>query len=284
MNVLAKRNLKIFFRDKSNVFFSFLAVFIILGLYVIFLGDLMKKSFTQLTHVDFVVDSWVMAGILAVTSITATLGAFGIMVGDRSSRIIKDFAAAPVSKNSIAAGYIISVIVIGLIMSVITFGFAELYIYLKGGELLSFISALQVLGLIVLSVLASSSIIFFISSFISSQNAFSTVGTIVGTLIGFLTGIYIPIGSLPEAVQFLIKIFPVSHAAALFRQVMLERPMELSFSGADEQAVNSFQLDMGVHYQFGSFSTNTVMSITYLLITMVVFYLLALMNIARKNK
>jgi len=284
MIVLAKRNLMVFFRDKSNVFFSFLAVFIILGLYIMFLGDLMKKNFTQLSHVDFVVDSWVMAGILAVTSITSTLGAFGIMVADRSNKIIKDFSAAPIGRNSIAGGYILSVIVIGLIMSIVTFCFAELYIYLKGGELLSFLSMLQVLGLIVLSVLASSSIIFFMTSFISSQNAFSTAGTIVGTLIGFLTGIYIPIGSLPEAVQFIIKIFPVSHAAALFRTIMLERPIELSFAGADAEVLNTFHLDMGVHYQFGSYSTTVLMSIVYLLATIVVFYLLTLMNIARKKK
>lgn len=35
----AKRNLKLFFRDKSAVFFSLLAVFIIIGLYALFLGD-----------------------------------------------------------------------------------------------------------------------------------------------------------------------------------------------------------------------------------------------------
>lgn len=33
---LAVRNLKIFFRDKSSVFFSFLSVIIIIGLYVLF--------------------------------------------------------------------------------------------------------------------------------------------------------------------------------------------------------------------------------------------------------
>ena len=32
------RNIKIFFRDKANVFFSLLAVLIIIGLYVFFLG------------------------------------------------------------------------------------------------------------------------------------------------------------------------------------------------------------------------------------------------------
>ena len=34
---LVKRNLKLYFRDKVSVFFSLLGVFIIIGLYVIFL-------------------------------------------------------------------------------------------------------------------------------------------------------------------------------------------------------------------------------------------------------
>ena len=33
------RNLKVFFRDKTAVFFSLLAVLIVLGLYIFFLGD-----------------------------------------------------------------------------------------------------------------------------------------------------------------------------------------------------------------------------------------------------
>ncbi len=39
MNLFIGRNLKLFFRDKSAVFFSLLAVFIIIGLYRFFLGD-----------------------------------------------------------------------------------------------------------------------------------------------------------------------------------------------------------------------------------------------------
>ena len=39
MWAMTKRNLKVFFRDRSSVFFSLLAVFIIIALYAVFLGD-----------------------------------------------------------------------------------------------------------------------------------------------------------------------------------------------------------------------------------------------------
>ena len=38
MSSFAIRNLKVFFRDKSAVFFSLLSVFIIVGMYALFFG------------------------------------------------------------------------------------------------------------------------------------------------------------------------------------------------------------------------------------------------------
>ena len=67
MTAFMKRNLKVFFRDKSSVFFSLLAVLIVLGLYVLFLGDQLVKSFEdKLEDPKRLMDSWIMAGILAV--------------------------------------------------------------------------------------------------------------------------------------------------------------------------------------------------------------------------
>lgn len=42
--------------------------------------------------------------------------------------------------------------------------------------------------------LSSSSIVFFLTTFLRSQNAFSAASTVIGTLSGFLTGIYVPDG------------------------------------------------------------------------------------------
>ena len=75
---LLKRNLKVFFRDKSSVFFSLLAVFIIIGLYVLFLRDTIMTGFEGMgDDAVHMLDNWIMAGMLAVTAITTTMGAFG---------------------------------------------------------------------------------------------------------------------------------------------------------------------------------------------------------------
>ncbi|MDD4543026.1 MAG: ABC transporter permease, partial [Clostridia bacterium] len=44
MIVFTKRNLMVFFKDKSAVFFSLLATLIIVALYLLFLGDTWSNS------------------------------------------------------------------------------------------------------------------------------------------------------------------------------------------------------------------------------------------------
>ena len=77
---LAIRNLKLYFRDRTAVFFSLLAVFIIIGLYVLFLGDTITADLTEIKGARFLMDSWIMAGLLAVTSVPTTMGAASVVV------------------------------------------------------------------------------------------------------------------------------------------------------------------------------------------------------------
>lgn len=278
------RNLKVYFKDKASVFFSLLAVFIIIGLYVLFLGDVMVASLPDISGARFLMDSWIMAGMLAAATVTTTMGAFGIMVQDKERKIVKDFAASPVRKSSLMGGYIIGALVIGLVMSLLSLILAELYILSGGGTLLPPIVLLKTLGLLVLNTLCSSSIVLFLVSFFKSNNAFATASTILGTLIGFLTGIYLPIGQLPEAVQLVVKLFPVSHGAALLRQVMMEAPLAASFSGLPAEASASFEKAMGVQLFFGDTAVSPLWSIAVLLATALVFYGLSILNLSRKAK
>ena len=98
------RNLRVFFKDKTAVFFSLLAVFVIIGLYVLFLGDVWSASFSDVENARFIMDSWIMAGILAVTSFTTTMGAFGIMIEDKAKKINKDLVVSPIKTTSLVGG------------------------------------------------------------------------------------------------------------------------------------------------------------------------------------
>ena len=284
MICFAKRILKIFFKDKSAVFFSLMAVFIIIGLYALFLGDTLAQNFKDLENARSLMDSWIMAGLVAVTSVTTTMGAFGIMIDDRVKNISKDIYSSPISKGNIAGGYILGAFIIGVIMSIVAFILAEIYIVSGGGKLLDLPTVIKVLGLILLSTLSNTAMIFFVVSFFKSRSAFSTASTIIGTLIGFITGIYMPVGSLPESVQLFVKLFPVSHSAVLFRQVMMEKPMETAFANSPSEYLTEFKETMGVVFKFNNNSISPVISIVIVAATALIFYALAVVSISKKKR
>lgn len=280
----AKRNLLVFFKDRSAVFFSLLASFIIIGLYVLFLGDLWKSSLDEIENVGVLMNSWVMAGLLATTSVTTTMGAFEIMVNDKARKISKDFYSSPIKRNSLAGGYVLSAFIIGLIMSLITLILAETYIVAEGGKLLDIEAMAKVIIIIILADFVNTAMVFFITTFFESNNAFSTASTVIGTLIGFITGIYLPIGQLPEGVQWIIKLFPTSHAAVLLRQTMMEESMVNSFKDIPKEYVVDFKETMGVYFKFGEHKVSSIESVAILIGVGVLFFALAVVNISRKKR
>ena len=200
------RNLKVFFRDKTAVFFSLLAVLIVLGLYIFFLGDVWVDSFPNIKGVKNLMNCWIIAGLIGVTSVTANMGAFGTMIEDKSKNKIKDFYVSPIKKSKIVGGYIISSFIVGSMMSVVTLIISQIYLVYSGVYVLNFKELTEVFLIILMTSLSNSAMILFIVSLFSSEKAFSTASTIVGTLIGFITGIYLPISMLPDSVQIIPNI------------------------------------------------------------------------------
>jgi len=281
----ARRNIKLFFRDRAGVFFSLLAVMITIGLYVLFLGNIMLGgALKALPGADSTTTSWLAAGLMTTASLTTSLGAIGVMIDDKIRKAEKDFKSSPIPRRSLTGGYLLSTLVVGVLMTTVTFLLSEIYVIANGGSLLPFLDILKILGLIVLSVLTSTSIVTFIVSFFKSHSAFMAASTVVGTLIGFLTGVYIPVGELPEAVQTVVRAFPLTHAASLFRQVLMEAPMAEMFTDAPSQVIYDFQTEMGVVLKFGSYEVTPLVSVLTLIITAVVFFSLTLINMSRLKR
>ena len=282
---LIKRNMKVYFRDKVSVFFSFLSILIIVMLYALFLGNIqvnaVKQSAGDVEGIRYLVDTWIMAGILAISTVTISLGALGTMVEDQHKKILRDFIVAPVNKSRIVASYIVSTWIITAIVGIFTFVIAEAYIFLSGGELVTLLQLFEILGILMICIFSSSCIMFFITSFIKTTNAFATFSTIVGTMIGFLAGIYVPLGILPNAVQTIIKFVPVSHGAVLFRQVMMEKPLELVFGMAPEAAKAGYMEFNGIIFKAGN---NEISVLTMLLILAgsgLIFFILSVIRASK---
>lgn len=282
MRSLTNRGLKIFFRDKGGVFFSLLGVIIIFCLFIFFIGDSIMEGLSYIDNIKEIMNSWVVAGMLASSAITTSMGAYAIMVSDREHKTVKDFYSSPVRRSAIVGGYLTTGFVVSVLMSVITFIFGEIYICVRGGSLLELVDILKVLGLILLSSFASSAMVCFIVSFIRSVNVYTTVSIILGTLIGFLIGAYVNMGGLSNVIQTIIRCFPPAHAASLFRQVLMGPSMSASFASMPPEAAVEFKESLGVVFHYGDKVAEPWINILVLVATGVVFYLLAIGNMARK--
>lgn len=279
-----KRNLLVFFKDKASVFFSLLSVFIIIGMYALFLGDVWTSGMTDIVGARNLMDCWIVAGLIAVTSVTTTMGAFGTMVEDKSKKIIKDIHSSPLPRVSIAGGYILSAFIIGVIMCVVALALCQLYLLSGGGTLFSGMQLLKIFALILLSTFSNTALVLLFVSFFQSNNAFSIASTIIGTVIGFMTGIYIPIGQLPAGVQTVIKLFPPSHSALLLRQVIMEDAMKTSFAGAPVEMAEGFKEMLGVTFKVGDSTIEPLASIAILVGAGILFLILAMLNLSRKKR
>lgn len=280
---LIKRNLLMFFRSKSEVFFSFLSVIIIIGLYVLFLSDLQVQNIKQIVGdmdgIPALVNSWVMAGLIAASTFTLTLGALGRIVADREKKALDDFLVAPINRSKVFLSYISSALIIAFILSITLFTIAEVYIIISGGELLSIIQILQVLGIIIICVLSSSLFMLFIVSFLSTEQSLGVLGSIVGTLIGFITGAYIPIGLMPKSVQIVSNLVPVSQGASLLRKIFLYSPTNEIFQET-AQKLEYFKAQ-GVNLYIGNFELKVNFMIIYIISSIVIF---GIINIIRFKK
>ena len=280
MKSMLKRNIMLYFRDKTNMFFSMLSVFIILGLFAMFLGQGNWGS-------DEIRDSWLMAGVLAVATLTTAKGAFAVMIEDKVNKTGKGFYASPVKRSHITAAYLLSPFFVSVIMTTITAIVFGIYITATGGDMPDAVGLIQLFALVLLASINVTAMTCYMTSLLKTNSMYGTTSTIIGTLSGFLMGIYIPIGQLPSAVQTVIMLFPPAHSAMLFRRVLMVEPLKNAFQYAPPDIVPSEEMIMetlGVVFKIGNMEITPVMSITFLAITAIVFFGLSVINIRKKVK
>ena len=275
-----------FIRDKAQVFFSLLSVFVVLGLYVLFLQKTQLDSLETVvplsTEMKVMVNECMISGLLSIIAMTTTLGAFGTYVNDLEAKKNVDLLTTELPRASIQLSYLTSSSIIGFLLTFIAFLSGQLFLVFSGGSWLEWFDFVKVTGIIMLTVLLSSAMNLFIILFIKSQTAFATASTIVGTLIGFLCGVYIPIGFLPDFVQKIILFFPVSHTTVLFRSVFMEDSLNDVFPTAELK--EEFMRDFGVQYEWGGTIVEPWMSLAFISAAMLLFGLVSIILFVKRNK
>lgn len=270
---LVSRNNKVFLRNKMLVFFSLLSVLILVGLFAMFLQKLQVNSVAQYVpvtpEIEVMVSEWMVAGLLSIIAMTATLGVFGIYIKDLETKTIADFLVTAASRFKIQLSYVLSSFIIGFSMTFIGFICCEIFLVAIGGVFLNPLAMLKVIGILILAVLMSSMINLLIVLFIHTETAFSTVSTIIGTVLGFLCGIYVPMGILPSTIQSVIHFFPVSHITVLLREAFMTRSIETVFAG-NEAFADSYKVNYGIVYEIGGSIVSSTMSVFFIVSTILV--------------
>lgn len=283
------RNILVYTRNRSQVFFSLLSMLIIIGLMGIFLGKMNADNVVSLlanyggvrdaardrANAEQLVLMWTLAGIVVVNSVTITLAMAGIMVQDEEDKKLSCFYVSPVNRGIFVLGYVTASILMGILMCLLTVALGELFVWVSGGTLLSLNALLHVFLWIVLNVFMSAAMVFFIANFVKNTSAFSGLSTILGTLVGFLSAIYLPMGMLPEKLQNILKALPLLHGCSLMREAFTKEVAEVTFKGLPQELLNGYNEYMGITITWGSNSLDTIFKVAFLLISGIIFIILS---------
>lgn len=287
---LISRNLKIYFRDRASVFFSMLSVFIVIGLFVLFLARIQTDAILAVTSevsekkISYLVNSWTLGGLLSITTITGVLGGYGVMINDRENKIIMSFKSAPIKSFVYPFVNVISSFIIGVIISVSTLIVYSICIYFSTGYFLTIKTFLLSFVLILFSSLINSFILGFVCSYLKSRSSFTSISILIGTITGFVNGVYVPIGSLNENIATALSVFPSLQIASIFRKITTEDAINRVFSNAPEAIIKEYTYNYGVILNFGETTLSTPISILYCIIIGLLCLLLMIWNVQKKDK
>lgn len=243
---LTKRHLLVFFNNRMRVFFTLMVPFIVFVIYIFFLRNLelltVKDVFSDSTidelknfdpagntqvnkYVGAILDSWMLSGIMAFSTLTVSLQTNNIIVADKENGINRDFASSPVSNTVLIISYFIYSFVVTLIVSFIFLIVCFVYLACLGEFWLNFVDVLTILGVLLYSTVNSVFFTVFICSFVSKDMTMVSILTVFSSAIGFLIGAYMPFYMMPAAVQNVCCFIPGTYCCSLFRYSFLATPI-----------------------------------------------------------
>lgn len=292
-----KRNLGLYFRDYSAVFFSLLSMMIIIMLMVFFLGDMNNSGILEaikmvpgrggdsdLALVEQFSFLWICAGILTINASTVTHAFYSNMIKDRTGNRLNSLMVMPVKRPVFVLGYVSGAWLAGVLLSIITFAVTEVIGVCKGMEVLPFDVLVKMLLLIMLNNFVFSTIMFLLATIVKSQSAWSGIGIILGTLAGFLGGIYFPMGSMSTTMQHIVKCFPFIYGTSLFRKLMLASLENTLFAGTPEILRQEVDKAMGMDLFLGNSQLSQYGKVGILVLVGLAFIALSTMYLSLSKK
>jgi len=257
-SMLATRCIKVFLKDKMNVFFALMAPLIVVLLYLAFLAELQIDTVDAilrgslagmgqgLGHVgealdtfvnegmaDFarsdmkaLVSNWMVAGVTTVSIITVSLAANSVMIADKTKGILADSLSSPVKGGVIRLSYFAFNFIVTIIIASCFLAVCMIYLAVTGAFFMSAGEFFSVIGVVLLSTLSATTITMLICGFIKSEGGFAGLSAVLGAAVGFLVGAYMPLSIMPEFAQGISAMIPGTHSGGLFRDLLMSGALE----------------------------------------------------------
>lgn len=230
LGTLIWRDTKLFFKDKGMFFTSMVTPLILLLLFVTFLGNVYRESFSSLLDacgvavdnslMEGFVGGWLFSSLLAVCCVTVAFCSNMLMVQDKVTGARMDLTMAPVKSGTLAMGYYISTALSTLLICLVALAACCIYLgkvgwYLSRQDLL--LTCLDVFLLTMFGTALSS----VVNHFLSTQGQMSAVGTVVSAGYGFICGAYMPISQFSDGIQRCISFLPGTYGTALLHNHLM---------------------------------------------------------------
>lgn len=281
---LAGRDLKIYLRDRSAVFFSLLSSIIVIVLMLVFLGDMNVSSVTNSlnemnlgtpeqneNNASLLVLMWAIGGILCVNGVTVTSMVTSTMINDFVNGKAQAFRTAPLSRVKLSLGYITASWSASVFICLLTLAAAEIFAAVNGAVIPGVAEHFILVAMILVNCFTYAGIMYFAGVLIKSEGAWSGFSTLTGTLVGFLGAIYIPMGALPDGVQSILKCLPVLHGCSMFRDILTSGMCEKTLAGVPEDIIAEYKQNMGITVAFGDNVMDWKIQLAILLVCGIIF-------------
>jgi len=231
---LIKRNLLIYFKNRSAIIFSMLTPIIVLVLYILFLrGTLVRgiesaaeavKDFIDSNDIKSFTNGLLLSGILGSAMITVPYNTLSTVISDRETKVDYDLSATPIKRYQIILAYYFASAISAFLMTsailtaglaLITFGASEGSMYLAASDV-AFLYLIVLLGS-----MSATAIFMPIMVLFKNSTAVGAFMGIISAAAGFVIGAYIPLSEFSDSIQTFCNIFPATGITVLLKKTML---------------------------------------------------------------
>ena len=229
---LTRRNVMIYFKDKSAVAFSLLTSVIVFVLYLIFIKgsyvDAINDSlnglqeFVSSDEVEGLVGLILLVGILGSATITVPYCCLKTLIRDKENKIDFDISATPIKRWQIIVSYYTAAV---FSASVVTLAIYAIGVGCIMGMYSVEFAATDLMvgfGILLLGNLSSSAIFLIMTMLFKSVATCDAFYGILSSTSGFVIGAYMPLSTFSDTIQTICNLFPATHITILLRGRMMQ--------------------------------------------------------------